>query len=92
MGHNRSLVHKHHSITPNTHIQTSTSSPVMTHPKILSPSLSSAFPSANVAVTSAVLGKTKLHQVMRKGMAARRRRRYLWREPTEIVKNQRERP
>ena len=92
LGHNNSLVHKHHPITPKTHIQTRINKHAMTHPKIFNPSLSSAFPRAKVAVTRAVLGKTKLHQVMRKGMAARRRRRYLWREPTEIVKNQRERP
>lgn len=75
----------------NTPSQTTMRPAAMTVPNIRKPGLSSSLASACVAVTSAVLGNTKDHHVIWKGMLFWGRT-YFQSEPTETRKNHIERP
>lgn len=74
-----------------TRAQTTIRMPVMTQAAMRSPLLLTAVARAKVAVTKAVLGKTKDHQVIWKGIVCSGRT-YFHREPTEARKNQTQRP
>jgi hypothetical protein len=85
---------KYHTIHPTMPSHTMTRHPASTHPSTISAWLFNTPPIARVAVASAVLGKTKLHQVIWKGMweGFGDGFTYFHSEPRETRRNQRESP
>lgn len=90
-GHKSSRLYKHRIIVTNTINHMTIRHAAKTQPNICSPLFCKALPSAVVAVTSAVFGKTNDHHVIWKGILLSGRT-YFQSDPTETMKNHMLRP